>query len=118
MPTPTSPASAKAPRSKRSTNTAMSSPPAATSALSRSRLSEMQSAILRTYEDRILPLDRVGTEWAAEFRAQARRAGRTIDVGDVLIAGIAKAHHLTVVTRNIAHFRALAVDVVNPWDPL
>ena len=82
----------------------------------RSRLSEMQSAILRAYEDRILPLDRVGAEWSAEFRAQARRAGRTIDTGDALIAGIAKAHDLTVVSRNIAHFHALDVEVVNPWD--
>ena len=82
----------------------------------RSRLSEMQSAILRAYEDRILSLDRVGAEWAAEFRAQARRAGRTIDMGDALIAGIAKAHDLTVVSRNIAHFHALAIEVINPWE--
>lgn len=82
----------------------------------RSRLSAMQSAILGAYEDRILPLDRVGAEWSAEFRAQARRAGRTIDMGDVLVAGIAKAHDLTVVTRNVAHFDELNVEVFNPWE--
>ena len=84
----------------------------------RDRIAEMQSAILRAYEDRILPLDRVGAEWAAEFRAQARLTGRTIDLGDVLIAGTAKAHDLAVATRNVVHFAGLDVDVVNPWDPL
>ena len=57
-----------------------------------------------------------GRSGPAEFRAQARLAGRTIDTGDALIAGIAKAHDLTVVSRNIAHFHALAIEVVNPWD--
>ena len=82
----------------------------------RSRLSEMQSSILESYGERILPLDRPGAEWSAELRAQARRAGRTVDLGDVLVAGIAKTHDLTLVTRNIDHFRALDVEVVNPWE--
>ena len=82
----------------------------------RSRLSAMQSAILGTYENRILPLDRVGAEWSAEFRAQARRAGRTIDMGDALIAGIARAHDLALATRNMAHFNDVAVEVINPWE--
>ena len=82
----------------------------------RNRLSVMQSAILGTYENRILPLDRVGAEWSAEFRAQARRAGRTIDMGDALIAGIARAHDLALATRNMAHFDDVAVEVINPWE--
>ena len=83
----------------------------------RRRLAEMQSTIMRTYEHHILPLDRVGAEWSAEFRAQSRLTGRTIDVGDALIAGTAKANGLAVATRNIVDFDGLDVDVVNPWDP-
>ena len=82
----------------------------------RSRLSEMQSAILGAYEDRILSMDRVAAKWSAEFRAQARRAGRTIDMGDVLVAGIARAHGLVIVTRNIADFERLDVELVSPWE--
>ena len=82
----------------------------------RSHLSAMQSDILGTYDDRILPLDRVGAEWSAEFRAQARRAGRTIDMGDMLIAGIAKANDMAIVTRNVRDFDGLDVDIVNPWE--
>ena len=82
----------------------------------RRRLSEMQSAILGAYEDRILPMDRVAAGWSAEFRAQARRAGRTIDMGDVLIAGIAMANGMAIVTRNVRDFDGLNVELVNPWD--
>ena len=82
----------------------------------RSRLSKMQAGILSTYGHRILTLGRAGAEWAAEFRANARRSGQTVDMGDVLIAGIAKANALAVATRNVAEFRRLDVEVINPWE--
>ena len=82
----------------------------------RNRLSTMQAGILSAYAHRILPLDRAAAEWAAEFRANARRSGRAIDVGDALIAGIARANALSVATRNVADFRGLDVEIVNPWD--
>ena len=82
----------------------------------RSRLSEAQSGLLAAYESRILPLDTKGAEWAAQFRAEARRIGRPLDLGDALIAGTAKAHAMTLATRNVADFEHLDVDVINPWD--
>ena len=82
------------------------------------RLSEMQSAILEAYSDRILPLDRASAEWSAAFRAQARRAGRAIDLADALVAGVAKANGLTLATRNVADFEHLDVDTLNPWQRL
>ncbi|MCY3553840.1 MAG: type II toxin-antitoxin system VapC family toxin [Gemmatimonadetes bacterium] len=81
----------------------------------RERLTEMLAAVVRIYEDRILPLDRLGAEWSAELRARARKAGRNLDLGDALVAGTAKAHSLAVVTRNDRHFDDLGVDTVNPW---
>ena len=82
----------------------------------RSQLAEMQSTILRAYEDRKLPLDRMGAEWATEFRAQTRHSGRSINMGDALMAETAKAHDLAVATRNVAGFEFLEVELVNPWD--
>ncbi len=82
----------------------------------RSRLSEMQSGILSAYENRILPLDTRGAEWAAHFRAESRRIGRPLDLGDALIAGTAKAHALSLATRNVTDFENLDIDVINPWD--
>ena len=82
----------------------------------RNRLSTMQAAILSGYAHHVLPLDRAGAEWAAEFRANARRSGHTVDMGDALIAGIARANALTVATRNVADFRPFNVDIINPWE--
>ena len=84
----------------------------------RSQLSAMQAGILSAYAHRILPLDKEGAEWAAEFRANARRSGDTVDMGDALVAGIARANALTVATRNVGDFERLGVEVVNPWEAL
>ncbi len=81
----------------------------------RERLTEILAAVVQNYEDRILPLERLGAEWSAELRARARKAGRNLDLGDALVAGIAKAHGLAIVTRNDRHFDGLGVDTVNPW---
>ena len=82
----------------------------------RNRLSTMQAAILSGYAHHVLPLDRAGAEWAAEFRANARRSGHTVDMADALVAGIARANALAVATRNVADFGRLEVEVFNPWE--
>ena len=83
------------------------------------RRSGLEADLLRLateYEDRILPLDRVGAEWAARFRVLAQRSGHPLDLGDALIAGTAKAHDLIVATRNIADFQRVGVELANPWE--
>ena len=82
----------------------------------RSGLQDSLLGVIAEYEDRILPLERVGAEWAARFRAQAHRFGRTLDLGDALIAGTAKTHDLAIATRNVRDFDVLEVQVVNPWE--
>ena len=67
------------------------------------------------FGDRILPLGRREAEWAARLRAQARLAGHVPHAGDAFIAGTAKAHDLTVATRNVRDFDGLDVDVTSPW---
>ncbi len=82
----------------------------------RDLLSAAQSGIVNEYQDRVLPVDREVAEWAAVFRSQAHRGGRALDLGDALIAGTARAHDLSVVTRNIVDFSGLDVRVINPWE--
>jgi len=82
----------------------------------RERLGAALSEFITEYEERILPLERTGAEWAAHFRAQAHRAGRVLDLGDALIAGTAKARSLALATRNVADFGSLDLDVANPWE--
>ena len=82
----------------------------------RDGLRSVLSEFIAVYEDRILPLERTGAERAAQFRAQAHRCGRVLDLGDALIAGTAKVHSLSVATRNVGDFAGLDVDVINPWE--
>ena len=82
----------------------------------RDGLRSVLSEFIAAYEDRILPLDRIGAERAAQFRAQAHRCGRVLDLGDALIAGTAKVHSLSVATRNVGDFADIDVDVINPWE--
>jgi toxin FitB len=59
----------------------------------------------------VLPMD------AAAFRVWARLMHRRSDtlIEDAMIAATAKAHGLTVVTRNAADFKPFAVPVLNPF---
>ncbi|WP_419950640.1 PIN domain-containing protein [Candidatus Palauibacter sp.] len=82
----------------------------------RDALRDVLSEIVRQYDDRILPVGRAAAEWAARFRAEARRRGRALDLGDALIAGTARAHDLRVATRNVTDFEGPDLVVTNPWD--
>lgn len=79
-------------------------------------LRALHADVLAAFSDRLLSLDQSGARWAAELRANARHAGRAVDVGDALIAGTAKAHGLAIATRNVRDFEGMDIDVVNPWD--
>ena len=79
-------------------------------------LHSLLSEFISEHEDRILPLTRKEAEWAARFRAQAKKSGRVLDLGDALIAGTAKTHDLSVATRNIGDFAVIDVRVENPWE--
>jgi predicted nucleic acid-binding protein len=59
----------------------------------------------------VLPMD------AATFRAWARLMHRKSDTlyEDAMIAATAQMHGLTVATRNVADFKALGIDVFNPF---
>jgi predicted nucleic acid-binding protein len=52
----------------------------------------------------VLALDRKAAEAAAGVRRNLDRAGQSIGMGDSLIAGIALANDLPLLTRNRSHF--------------
>jgi len=66
--------------------------------------------------NRVLDFDAVAAAAAAQLAADRQRAGRTVDLRDTLIAGIALARRATIATRNTKHFEGLDVSVISPWD--
>ena len=67
-------------------------------------------------ENRVLDFDSAAATEAASLAAQRQKTGRTIDMRDTQIAGIALARRATLATRNARHFENLNVPVVDPWE--
>jgi predicted nucleic acid-binding protein len=70
----------------------------------------------RGFAGRILAFDTHTATSSAEIRAACRRLGRAISPEDTMIAGIAKYHGATVVTRDRGGFSGYGVPVVDPWE--
>jgi toxin FitB len=66
-------------------------------------------------DGRVLSFDRAAAESAAAIAAERRRAGRTVEIRDLLIGGIAAARKATLATRNTRHFENLGIGLVDPW---
>jgi toxin FitB len=81
----------------------------------RNALTKELTFLQEDFADRILSLDeRAAWEWA-RYTTEAQRAGFNLTLIDSLIAAIAKANGLTVVTRNISDFPLM--EVINPFTP-
>ena len=83
------------------------------------RRDRLDRAFLRAINDvldgRVLPFDRGAADVAALQAAKQRQMGRTVEIRDVQIAGIAGARKATLATRNTRHFEHLGIALVNPW---
>jgi len=65
--------------------------------------------------NRVLDFDSMAAATAAQLAADQQRTGRSVDLRDTMIAGIALARRATIATRNTKHFEGLDVPVVDPW---
>ena len=74
-----------------------------------SRLKEMENRFS------VLPFDRDSAYQAAQTRAHLERLGTPIGSVDTMIAGIALAHELTIVTRNVREFERVPELRVENW---
>ena len=73
-------------------------------------------ALLREdFSGRILPFDSPAAAAYAELAASRRAAGRRAAHADAQIAAVASARGMSVVTRNVADFTGMGVEVVDPW---
>jgi predicted nucleic acid-binding protein len=66
-------------------------------------------------DGRVQSFDRAAALAAGTIAAARQRAGLSMEVRDVEIAGIALARRATLATRNVRHFTDLGVDLADPW---
>jgi tRNA(fMet)-specific endonuclease VapC len=64
---------------------------------------------------RVLPYDRAAAEATARARANLKQRGRSIGAYDVLIAGVALAHELILVTSSVREFRRVEGLRIEDW---
>jgi predicted nucleic acid-binding protein len=64
----------------------------------------------------VLNFDSASAVEAALLSSALHKLGRSVDVRDILIAGIVAARHGTLATRNQRHFLESGIAIVNPWD--
>ena len=53
-------------------------------------------------------------EISGKIEARALATGHSPGMADAMVAGIAEAQGLVVITRNVKHFRALGISAVTP----
>jgi hypothetical protein len=67
------------------------------------------------FEGRILPIDDVVADTWGTVVARREELGRPIEPMDAFIAATARAHGLTLVTRNVSDFESSVENIVDPW---
>jgi predicted nucleic acid-binding protein len=65
---------------------------------------------------RVAGFDATAAEEAAKLAARRQRRGRSVDLRDTQIAGIALARRADIATANARHFEGLEVNVIDPWE--
>lgn len=74
------------------------------------------SGLIAAYDDKILGLDISAASLSGRAESKAVADGHDPGMADAIIAGIAQAYDLTVITRNVKHFRPFGIRVASPDD--
>jgi predicted nucleic acid-binding protein len=84
-----------------------------------SRRAALESAFEATlrydFAGRIAAFDEAAAQEAGSLAAASERAGRPIDMRDLMIAGIVKSRGATLATRNTRDFEIHGLALVDPW---
>lgn len=81
----------------------------------REGLEDWYALTVREFEGSVIDFDRPVAEAWGSLVAGARRRGRSLPTIDSMLAATALSHELTMVTRNVADFDGLGIEVHNPW---
>lgn len=76
---------------------------------------EFDKLLVEDLDGRVQLFDRAAADAAGTIAASRQRVGRSVEIRDVQIAGIASARRATLATRNTRHFEGLGIPLVDPW---
>jgi predicted nucleic acid-binding protein len=75
-----------------------------------------ERVISEDLDDRVLSFDSPAANAAGPLVARRQQAGRSVEIRDAQVAGIALARKATVATGSVRHFRDLGVRLIDPWN--
>jgi predicted nucleic acid-binding protein len=82
----------------------------------RDRVEAWLDGLVRTFADRLLPVEQeVAFQWGV-ICAEGQRSGRRRPPIDALLAATAVRHQLVLATRNTSDFEGTGATLVNPWN--
>jgi predicted nucleic acid-binding protein len=83
------------------------------------RRAQLEQSFVGVIDDdldgRVQAFDRAAASAAGSISASRQRAGLTMEIRDVQIAGIAVARRAALATRNVRHFANLGFALIDPW---
>lgn len=80
-------------------------------------LSAAEALFNETFANRVLGFDSSAALAYAHILAHCRKLGRPMAHADAQIAAIAHIHKAALATRNVSHFEACGIRLINPWQP-
>lgn len=81
-------------------------------------LTQWLDLLLHLYAERVLAFDLAAARVAGRLSDLARSKGQSPGFADIAIAATAKAHGLTVLTRNLKHFAVFGLAAHDPFRTL
>jgi toxin FitB len=74
----------------------------------------LTKALEEDFDGRVIPFDVEAAQAAGRIGVARRHLGRTVEIRDLQIAGIAYARKAKLATRNIRHFEGLGLELIDP----
>lgn len=73
-------------------------------------------ALSEAFKHRILPFEESAAHLYGKIMSRRKEMGRPLSILDGQIAAIARAHNLTIATRNIRDFVECELELINPFE--
>ena len=67
------------------------------------------------FDGQALPFSSEAAHWYGQLVSRRERMARPISTADAVIAATTLAHGAQLATRNISDFKAIGLELVNPW---